>query len=598
MNKNSQMFSLGHAIIPFVLFSLYLFETAQPVLLLLAFLSAVWTFYLMWRTFIMKDLDSILRRHAFWWFLIVDMLLLYAMFVFPDWQDHLNTTWLNLLIVPLYAFELGVVAGIYASLFGLGGIVLYHFVQGGSFGSFDTLLNVIGIVIIIMFVGRSTDRLNTLAFFDALTLLPNRQMFKDRLGAAMRIASRKGWRLAILFVDLDNFKYVNDTMGLAAGDELLRTVAERIKKCLPKQAFLARMGGDEFMILLNGIGGTNAVDIVADAIIKAQKEIIKLEPQDVFITTSIGIAMFPEHGLDPDTLMKNADSAMYRAKQEGRNNHQYYTTPADADGIERIRMETMLRQAIERQQFVVYYQPRLSTLTDELVCVEALVRWQHPELGMIPPNDFIPLAEETGLIVPIGEQVLRMACEQRMRWTEMGLPLFRISVNLSGRQFQQPNLPGIIAKVLRKSGMPPSLLELEVTETAAMREVNTSIKMLYELKEMGLSLAIDDFGTGYSSLSYLKRFPIDVIKIDRSFMGGIRLDSDDAAIVRAIIVLAHTLKLKVTAEGVETSEQYDYLRRLNCNEIQGYLIGKPMHHETLEGWVALRESEGKKAANA
>jgi diguanylate cyclase (GGDEF)-like protein len=510
----------------------------------------------------------------------------------PKWELNAQPTWLLLFLVPLYALELGIFPSFYFSMFGLGNIYIMTLVQGGNFLSMDTMLITFGILMNLIFIGRNSDRLQKMAYYDALTHLPNRLMMKDQLTTSLRDASRSNSRLSILFLDLDQFKYVNDTMGHAAGDILLQTVALRIKKIMPKNAMLARMGGDEFTILIPKMDTSDVAARTSEAIIEILKSSFPLNHNEVYITASIGISVYPEDGRDADTLMKNADTAMYRAKDEGRNNYQFYTPSVNQEGIERLKMETMLRHAIERDEFVIYFQPRINTKTRELVCVEALVRWVHPDLGMIHPKDFISLAEDTGLIVEIGELVLRKACMQRKKWTDLGLPLFRISVNLSPRQFRQLDLPEVITKVFKETKMDPSLLELEITESAAMQDVNLSILMLRVLKDMGMTIAIDDFGTGYSSLSYLKKFPIDVIKIDQSFIRGIQnRDSDDAAIVRAIIVLAHTLKLDVTAEGVETWDQAYFLEEQNCDEIQGFLFGKPMTSKTLQDWFKLEHTD-------
>ncbi|QGQ95718.1 EAL domain-containing protein [Paenibacillus psychroresistens] len=590
-HRSDKMFAIGHLVIPIVLFTLFQ-RDHQKIQLLLVFLSFFWSLYLIWHAFIVKNLYLYLKKNTYWFLMLVDVILNNLTYVLPEWEINAHPTWLLLFLVPLYALELGIFPSFCLSMFGLGNIYILTLVQGGNFFSMDTMLVAFGILMSLLFIGRNSDRLQKMAYYDALTQLPNRLMMKDQLTASLRDASKNGFRLSILFLDLDQFKYVNDTMGHAAGDVLLQTVALRIKKVLPKNAMLARMGGDEFTILIPKMDTSDVAARTSEAIIETLKSSFPLNHNEVYITASIGISVYPEDGRDADTLMKNADTAMYRAKDEGRNNYQFYTPSVNQEGIERLKMETMLRHAIERDEFVIYYQPRINTKTRELVCVEALVRWVHPELGMIHPKDFISLAEDTGLIVEIGELVLRKACMQRKKWTDLGLPLFRISVNLSPRQFRQLDLPEVITKVFKETKMDPSLLELEITESAAMQDVNLSILMLRVLKDMGMTIAIDDFGTGYSSLSYLKKFPIDVIKIDQSFIRGIQnRDSDDAAIVRAIIVLAHTLKLDVTAEGVETWDQAYFLEEQNCDEIQGFLFGKPMTPKTLQDWFKLEHTD-------
>jgi diguanylate cyclase (GGDEF)-like protein len=588
-HRSDKMFAVGHLVMPIVLFALFQ-KNQQYVLLLLVFLSFFWAIYLVWHAFILKNLYVLLKKNSYWILMIVDIILNNLTYVLPDWKSY--PTWLLLFLVPLYALELGMVPSFFFSIFGLANLYIASIVQTRDFLTLDTVLVTIGIFMSMLFIGRNSDRLQKMAYFDALTQLPNRQMIKEEVTTYLREASRNGMRLGILFLDLDQFKYVNDTMGHAAGDILLQTVASRIKKILPKNAILARMGGDEFTLVIPKMDTSDLAARTSEAIIDALKLSFPLNHNEVYITASIGISVYPEDGRDADTLMKNADAAMYRAKDQGRNNYQFYTPSVNQEGIERLKMETMLRHAIERDEFILYYQPRINTKTRELVCVEALVRWVHPDLGMIHPKDFISLAEDTGLIVEIGELVLRKACIQRKKWTDYGLPLFRISVNLSPRQFRQLDLPEIISKVIKETKMDPDLLELEITESAAMQDVNFAILMLRVLKDMGMTIAIDDFGTGYSSLSYLKKFPIDVIKIDQSFIRGIQnRDSDDAAIVRAIIVLAHTLKLNVTAEGVETWDQAYFLEEQNCDEIQGYLFGKPMTPKTLQDWFKLEHTD-------
>jgi diguanylate cyclase (GGDEF)-like protein len=590
-HRSDKMFAIGHLVIPIVLFALF-YRDQQYFQLLLVFLSLFWALYLLWHAYVQNNLTVLLKKNSYWILMLVDVILNNLIFIVPKWEMNAHPTWLLLFLVPLYALELGVLPSLYFSIFGLGNIYMLTLVQGGSFFSMDTMLVTFGVLMSLLFIGRNSDRLQKMAYYDALTQLPNRQMIKDQITVSLREASRSASGLSILFLDLDQFKYVNDTMGHAAGDVLLQTVANRFKKILPKNATIARMGGDEFTILIPKMDTSDIAARTAEAIIELLKSSFPLNHNEVYITASIGISVYPEDGKDTDTLMKNADTAMYRAKDEGRNNYQFYTPSVNQEGIERLKMETMLRHAIERDEFLIYYQPRINTKTRELVCVEALIRWDHPDLGMIYPKDFIPLAEDTGLIVEIGELVLRKACMQRKKWTDLGLPLFRISVNLSPRQFRQLDLPEIITKVFKETKMDPALLELEITESAAMQDVNLSILMLQVLKDMGLTISIDDFGTGYSSLSYLKKFPIDVIKIDQSFIKGIQnRDSDDAAIVRAIIILAHTLKLDVTAEGVETWDQAYFLEEQNCNEIQGYLFGKPMTPRTLQDWFKLEHSD-------
>jgi diguanylate cyclase (GGDEF)-like protein len=586
--KNGKVFSLGHTLIPGILIAFYMNRTPDADLLAAAAVQLAWSMFLIWGAFSGKAFFSLFGRSTYIIYSFIDFALMGLAFLLPDWTTSPHPTWMVLFLVTLYAFELGMRRSILISFLSLVDIYLLGAMQVGfSFWSMDTIFNIAGITLSIAFIGPTTDRLNRMAYYDPLTGLPNRRMFTERLGIHLTDLHRKNHLIGIMFIDLDGFKYINDTMGHLLGDQLLQTITVRLRSVLPKHVMLNRMGGDEFAILIPSMKTTDEAAELAVHILQQFTQSFSLGLHEVYVTSSIGIAIAPDNGYDADTLMRNADSAMYLAKNEGRNNYQFYSAPAKQDGLERIKMETMLRHALDRDEFIVYYQPRIETSTGRLVCVEALIRWMHPERGMIPPMDFIPLAEETGLIVPIGEKVLRMVCAQRKRWMDEGIPPFRVSVNLSARQFRLTELPEVIQNVLRSTGLTAEMLELEITESAAMQDVNYAILMLKVLKEMGLTIAIDDFGTGYSSLSYLKRFPLDVLKIDKSFTSGIHKDSDDAAIVRAIIAMGHSLKLDVTAEGVETSEQLVFLEELGCDEIQGYLIGKPMTPDTLEQWIRI-----------
>lgn len=562
----------------------------QFILLVLALMSILFTMFLVQRAYMVGDLSQLLRMPNLAFIVFIDMAIVTLVYVLPEWHTGVSPTWLLLFLLPLYASELGIRTTLVICAFSVGEIALLAVVQGQNFFSLNTMMNVLGIIVMIIMVGSTSDNLVRMAYYDALTKLPNREMFKDRLTAAVAKRSRKG--LAVLFLDLDQFKHVNDTMGHDTGDALLRTVADRLRSSLDKDIFLARMGGDEFAMLVPQVSNVDQVNQVCSTVFECLSESIMLGPHEIYATTSIGIALYPKHGTTPEALMKNSEGAMYRSKKQGRNNYQYYLPPEKTEAqMERFAMEAMLRKALEKDELLVYYQPRIHTKSEKVVCVEALVRWRHPSLGIIPPGDFIPLAEEIGLIAQLGEQVLRKACKQIKKWQDEGMKGLSVSVNLSPLQFKEQHLPGIISRILRQSGMRPEFLELEITESAAMQNVGRNILMLRELKEMGVKISIDDFGTGYSSLSYLKKFPIDSLKVDRSFISGIHQDPDDAAIVNAIIVLAKTLKLRVTAEGVETEQQYLYLQQHHCDEAQGYLFGKPMPPETFEQWYLLNSTE-------
>ena len=414
------------------------------------------------------------------------------------------------------------------------------------------------------------------AHHDALTGLPNRLLFNDRSNQAIAQAHRKQLKAGILFLDLDRFKLVNDTLGHSVGDHLLRAVADRLKGCLREGDTVARQGGDEFLILLPELAEEKQAVSVAQKILDIFAQSFSLAENEVFISPSLGIAIYPADGKDLDTLVKHADTAMYHAKEQGRNNYQFYTNALNQAASERLALESALRRAIEREEFVLYYQPQYDLSRGEICGFEALVRWKHPERGLVSPDQFIPIAEESGLILPLGEWVLRTACAQNRAWQDMGFESLRVAVNISARQFRQAKLVSTIAMILAETKLDPSCLELEITESIGMENVEFSIATLRELQNMGLRISIDDFGTGFSSLSYLSRFPIDTLKIDRSLVAQVPANPDDNEIVSAIINLAQGLGLKVIAEGVETIEQLTFLREKLCNEVQGYLFNPPL----------------------
>lgn len=421
-----------------------------------------------------------------------------------------------------------------------------------------------------------TAELNHLAYHDALTDLPNRILFEDRLTQALSQVHRNRQTLGMLFLSLDRFKKVNDTLGHALGYKLLKEVAERLSNCVVEGDTVARFEGDEFALLLTHVNGTEDVIEIAVAVNEALNLPFTLDGNELFITTSIGISLCPDDGTDASTLMKNAGAAIYRAKQQGGGNYQFYTADMNAKALKRLELENSLRRALERKEFEVYYQPQVDINTGQVAGMEALVRWRHPELGIISPAEFIPLAEDTGLIVPIGEWVLRTACAQIKSWQDEGVARLRVAVNLSARQFQQQNLADMVIEILNETSLDPQHLELELTESSIMENAESAVETLRQFKNKGVRISIDDFGTGYSSLGYLKRLPIDILKIDRSFVRDVNTDSDDGALVMAIITLAHNLRLKVIAEGVETEEQLRFLHLLRCDEWQGFLFSKPL----------------------
>jgi diguanylate cyclase (GGDEF)-like protein len=423
---------------------------------------------------------------------------------------------------------------------------------------------------------QAEEALQFVAKHDALTQLPNRIMFHDRLELAMARAKRNGRQLAVMFIDMDRFKVINDTLGHDAGDLLLREVAKRLTDTLRASDTVARLGGDEFVVLIEEVSNPVHLGTIAQKLIDALAASFLLSGQEYHITASIGISTYPDDSDDIQTLLKNADIAMYRAKEQGRNAFQFYSVQMNVHSIERLTFESSLRRALERNELVLHYQPLIDIRTGRITGVEALMRWQHPEMGLVPPGKFIPLAEETGLIVPIGEWALRTACAQHRAWEQEGLGHLRVAVNLSPRQFQQGDLLKSVARVLAQTGCNAKSLEFEITEGMVMRNPESAVTLLQQLKDMGIHVSIDDFGTGYSSLGYLKRFPIDSLKIDRSFVTDVPQDTGDVAITVAIIAMAHSLGLKVVAEGVETREQLDFLRKQGCDEMQGYYFSKPL----------------------
>jgi len=428
-------------------------------------------------------------------------------------------------------------------------------------------------------------RLTQLASYDPLTQLPNRLLLESLLKQAIARSRRSGQKIALLLLDLDHFKRINDTLGHGPGDALLQAVAGRLASCLRAGDTLGRLGGDEFVVLLEGWRRNEQVARVARKLQEALTPGLKLDEQEVFVTVSIGISLFPKDGEDGQTLLKNADIALYRAKARGRNEFCFYTAEMTARAIEQLAMENDLRRSLERGELELYYQPQLDLLHQRTLGVEALLRWRHPKYGLVGPADFVPLAEESGLIIPIGEWVLRTACAQAKAWQEQGLPPLRMAVNLSVAQFEQPDFTRLVARILSDTGLQPDCLELEITESLLMKDVATAVTVLRTLKEMGVKLAIDDFGTGYSSLNYLKRLPIDRLKIDRSFVHDISIDPDDAAIARAVIAMAHSLNLRVVAEGVETNAQLTFLRSRDCDEMQGYYFSRPLPAGEAKIWL-------------
>jgi len=433
-------------------------------------------------------------------------------------------------------------------------------------------------------------RIQHLAYHDPLTGLPNRALLMDRLARAIAHAQRNECQAALLFLDLDRFKTINDTLGHLLGDELLQQVGQRLRSSLREDDTIARLGGDEFVVVLGGVQDLGQPAHVADKMMAALADPFHIGGQSLYVTGSLGVSLYPRDGADTDTLLRHADTALYKAKDAGRNAYRFFSPEMDAQAHERLRLENELRGAIERQELVLHYQPQ-ARLSDGGVCgVEALVRWQHPREGLLPPLTFIPIAEETGLINDIGDWVLNEACRQWRVWQDQGVPLQRLAVNLSARQLRRPGLFDTVTQVLQRHGLPEGVLELEITESSVMDDPAGALALFRRLQAQGVSFSIDDFGTGYTNFAYLKQLPLQCLKVDRSFVQGLAVGSDDAAIVGAIVAMARTLSLRVLAEGVETAEQRGQLGQLGCDDIQGYLLARPLPAQALGDWLRAQAS--------
>jgi diguanylate cyclase (GGDEF)-like protein len=434
---------------------------------------------------------------------------------------------------------------------------------------------------------QSEEQIAYLAYHDNLTGLPNNRLFKDRLQHCIAHAERNNSILAVMFIDLDRFKLINDSMGHDVGDKLLQIIADRLTEGTRRHDSIginvaidansvARLGGDEFTILLEKVSGQKAISTVAKRLIELSARPIIIDNHEIFTSASIGIAIYPTDGKEADTLLKNADTAMYHAKKQGRNNFQFFDTSMNAESVEQLAIETSLRKAIENNELMLYYQPQVSISSGQIVGMEALLRWKHPQKGFISPTSFIPVAEETGQINSIGEWVIREACTQGAEWAKQGYQPITISVNLSAKQLREERLNEIISRILVETGMNPKFLGMELTESAIIIEPERALARLQSIKSLGIKMSMDDFGTGYSSLSYLKKFPLDTLKIDQSFIRDLMVNNEDASLVKAIISMAHSLGMDVIAEGVEKPEQMEFLRQNACDTIQGYLFSRPL----------------------
>jgi len=411
---------------------------------------------------------------------------------------------------------------------------------------------------------------------DFLTNLPNRLLLNDRISRAIASAKRDSTNIALLFLDLDNFKYINDSLGHVTGDQLLQSVSKRISDSVRNADTVSRQGGDEFIILLEDMKNDSDSALTAEKVLEGLTLVHTVAKSQLHISASIGISLYPKDGLDAETLIKNADTAMYYAKQKGRNNFQFFKNEMNERAVQRLLIEESLRIALDKQQFLLHYQPKINLLTNRITGVEALLRWQHDEWGEVRPDIFIAIAEDSGLIVPIGRWVLREACSQARSWMDAGLPTITIAINISAQEFVQKDFVDGVREILFDTKLPAQCLELEITETVLMRDAYSTTMILEQLKEIGVKLAVDDFGTGYSSLNYLQQFPIDVLKIDQSFVRHIASSVDEGIIVSAIISMGNSLKLKVIAEGIENQMQLDFLKKRHCEEGQGFFFSRAL----------------------
>lgn len=429
---------------------------------------------------------------------------------------------------------------------------------------------------------RAEEKVNRMAYYDDLTNLPNPTLFKNRLTHELFSSSGSGQHSAVILLALDRFKNINDTLGHEIGDELLRGAAHRLTNTIRQTDTAAYFGGAKFALLLTNVSGAEDAVKISQTIKNAVLSPFNCGEHELFVTASLGISLSPDDGGDCQTLLQNAGTALYRAREKGGDTCRFYTTAMHEIAVKRLSLENNLRRALERDEFILHYQPQINVESGKFSGMEALVRWQHPQLGLVPPNDFIPIAEETGLIIPLGEWVLRTACRQNAAWQRAGLSAMSVSVNLSLQQFRQTNLIEVVKNTLAETGLKPELLELELTESSIMNDAEQTLEMLHELKSLGIKISLDDFGTGYSCLSHLKTLPLDVLKIDRAFVRNVTTDSKDAAIVRTIVALARNLKLRTIVEGVETEEQAVFLSALGCDDFQGYLFSKPVPAEDLK----------------
>lgn len=428
-------------------------------------------------------------------------------------------------------------------------------------------------------------QIHYLAYYDQLTGLPNKALFEEQLSKSLKKAKKAEQKIALLFLDLDHFKTVNDTIGHIFGDLLLKNVAKLLKKYVDEYDMIARLGGDEFVIIMKDVENKEKINNMVKKIVKAFQNPWMIDDREFYITVSIGVTIFPDDGEDTYSLLKNADAAMHHIKENGKNNYHFYTSTMNQRMLETLELGNDLRHAIERDEFLLYYQPKIDISNRKVTGVEALIRWKHPHKGLVPPNHFIPLAEEMGLIIQVGDWVIKTACKQIALWSLQGYKDIRVAVNLSVMQLQQPDFVDRVKEILEETGIEPKYLELEITENIIMSEFKFTNKRLYDLRKLGIHIALDDFGKGYSSLNYLKQLEIDVLKIDKTFIDDILKNQNEQAIVKAVVDMAHSMKLDVVAEGVETWDQFEYLKKLYCDKVQGYLFSKPLSAMEFEEYI-------------
>jgi diguanylate cyclase (GGDEF)-like protein len=480
-------------------------------------------------------------------------------------------------LTTLHAIDTGIDTPVVCGerTFGVLGVYGAH---GHHFGADDAnfLHGVANILATAVERQEARNSLTWLAQYDPLTNLPNRRRLATCLEDAIAQAGRAGRRAAVMFIDLDRFKNINDMLGHGVGDQLLVQAARRLQACAREGDVVARLGGDEFALVLPALADDTDASAVAARIVETLAQPFYLEGQPLFVSASVGIATYPENGRDAETLLKNADTAMYGAKNGGRNNYRFYLAEMHENAAQRLQTETQLRQALERNEFLLHYQPKLDLSTGTISGFEALLRWHHPQRGLVPPLEFIDILEDTGLILPVGAWVIGEVCRQLKAWQAQGMAVPPVAINLSARQLQQADLAGAVERIVVRAGVDPALLEFELTESMLMENPEAAVDTLTRIKALGMRLSVDDFGTGYSSLAYLKRFPLDALKIDRTFVRDLPDDPDDAAITKAVIRLAHSLNLKVVAEGVENEAQIRELELYDCDEIQGYYVGRPL----------------------